>query len=339
MQSVTQKILSWANVRFARFLKLAPGVTVALAVILPGAIQAQTYPTQSIKMVVPFGPGSATDTLARLIGDHMASTLGVSVVVENKSGALGTIGANQVAKATPDGYTLLVGTNTTNAAIKAFVKSVPYDPQKDFAPISFLGELTQILVVGKDSEFKDVKELLAYARSNPGKLTYAWSNTVGRMATAMLAQQAELDLMDVPYKEAGSALMDVMAGRIDFAIDNAISTSSHIKSNSLRPLAVSSQNRLPYLPDVPTIAESAQLPDYEVKAFFALFAPAGTPEDIVQLLSKAVQEAGKDEAIRNRLTAMGMEVLTGTPEALGNRIDTEIVKWTESARSAGIKPL
>lgn len=310
----------------------------AILLATPMVANADSYPSAPIKFVVPFGPGSATDTLARIIGEKASAELGVPVIVENRAGALGTIGTSLVAKAPADGYTLLVGTSTTNAAIQAFVKSVPYDPQKDFSPISFIGELTQIVVVGSDSRFNSLPELLAYAAENPGKLTYAWSNTVGRMSTAMLAQQANVQFTDIPYKEAGTALIDVVSGRVDFAIDNAISTSSQIQGKNLRPLAVSSSAPLATLPDVPTVAQEANLPDYEVKAFFALFAPAGTPEDIIRKLSHTMRIASEDPHVQRRLAALGMEVRSSTPEQLKSRIDTEIIKWTQSARLAGIEP-
>ena len=299
---------------------------------------AESYPSAPIKVVVPFGAGSATDILARTVGERMSKELGTPFVVENKAGALGTIGATYVARSAPDGYTLLVGTNTTNAAIKAFMKSAPYDPLADFVSVSLLGELTQIVVVSKDSQFQTLEDLVKYANTHPGKLTYAWSNTVGRVASEMLAQHAGIKFMDVPYKEAGTALMDVVSGRVDFTIDNAMVTSSQINGKNLRPLAVTSAERLPMLPETPTVREAIGLENYMVKGFFALFAPAGTPPDIVEKLSNAVQVAGKDEQVRNKLSTIGFEVGTTTPGELQARIEHETASWLESARLAGIEP-
>jgi tripartite-type tricarboxylate transporter receptor subunit TctC len=306
-----------------------------------GAAQAQgsdNYPNRPIKFIVSFAPGSATDTVARVFGQRVAAILGQSVVVENRPGAVGIIGADAVAKAAPDGYTLLVGTNTTNAAVRALVKTVPYDPEKDFTPISFLGVLPQVLLVSPERPFKTLPELLARAREKPNTLTYSWTSSVTRVSAELLASMSRVSFVNVPYKTGGAALTDLISGQVDFTIVDTIVALPQIKAGKLRALAVASPARIAQLPDVPTVAEAANLPGYEMMGIFAAFGPANLPAPIVARLNQAIRQAGEDPELRRTFAPMGLDVQTSTPEQLRTRFQQEAAKWTRTAAGAGIVP-
>jgi tripartite-type tricarboxylate transporter receptor subunit TctC len=296
------------------------------------------YPNRPIKMIVSFAPGSATDTVARIFGQRMATILGQSVVVENRPGAVGIIGADAVAKAPADGYTLLVGTNTTNAAVKALVKSVPYDPEKDFTPISFLGVLPQVLMVNPDRPFKTLPELLARAREKPNSLTYSWTSSVTRVSAELLASMSKVSFVNVPYKTGGAAITDLISGQVDFTIVDTIVALPQLRAGKLRALAVASPARIAQLPEVPTVAEAANLPGYEMMGIFAAFGPANLPANVVARLNQAIRQAGEDPELRRTFTTMGLDVQTSTPEQLRTRFQQEASKWTRTASGAGIVP-
>lgn len=311
---------------------------VTAAGIAPSLTLAQgTYPNKPIKLIVPFAPGSATDTVGRMFGQKMAEILGQAVVVDNKAGAVGTIGADFVAKSPPDGYTLLVGSNSTNAAVRAVTKVVPYDPAADFTPISFLGVLPQVLIVNNDLPVKNMQEFLAYAAANPGKLTYSWTSTVTRVATEMLASGRKLTFLNVPYKSGAAALTDVIGGQVNFTIVDTIVALPQISSGKVRPLAVTTPNRIAQLPNVPTVAESANLPGYELMGIFAAFGPAHLPPDVLAKLNAAVVKAGADPDLRARFAATGLDAQTTSPEQLRERFAQETVKWTKVATDAKIE--
>jgi len=299
---------------------------------------AQAYPSRPIRMIVTFAPGSATDTVARIYGQKMAEILGQPVIVENRPGAVGTIGADAVAKAEPDGYTLLVGTNTTNAAVLSLLKHVPYDPRRDFTPITFLGVLPQVLIINKDLPLKNVVDFMAYARANPDKLSYGWTNSVSRVSAERLAQMADVRFFNVPYKSGSTLIADLISGQINFTIIDMIVALPQIQSGAVRALAVTTPKRIPQLPEVPSIAEALKLPDYEMMGIFALFGPANLPREIVAKLNAAVVRASEDPELRSRFDKMSLNVQTTTPEQLRQRFDREIAVWTEIAGKAGIKP-
>ena len=336
-----------AVVRPLRFLFSRPrgGGAAALAILLSttgvqavaqGAVQA--YPSRPIRMIVTFAPGSATDTVARIYGQKMAEILGQPVIVENRPGAVGTIGADVVAKADPDGYTLLVGTNTTNAAVLSLLKHVPYDPRRDFTPITFLGVLPQVLIVNKDLPFKNVVDFVAYARANPDKLSYGWTNSVSRVSAELLAQMADVRFFNVPYKSGSTLVADLISGQINFTIIDMIVALPQIQSGAVRALAVTTPQRISQLPQVPSIAEALKLPGDEMMGIFALFGPANMPGDIVAKLNAAVVRASQDPELRSRFDKMSLNVQTTTPEQLRQRFEREIAVWTEIAGKAGIKP-
>jgi tripartite-type tricarboxylate transporter receptor subunit TctC len=298
---------------------------------------AQDYPNRPIRLVVAFAAGSATDTVARIFGQKMTGLLGQQVIVDNRPGAVGLIGAEMVAKSAPDGYTVLVGTNSTIAA-RALMKSVPFDAEKDFTPISFMGVLPQVVVVNNDLPFKTLPEMLTFARANPGKLSYSWSNSVTRVATEMLAAMGKANFYNVSYKVSTVALSDVMSGQVNFTIVDMILGLPQIKAGRVRALAVTTRQRVAMLPDVPTVAEAANLPGYELVGIFAAFGPANLPADVVNKLNAAIVKTGEDPEVRSRLAGLGWNVETSTPQQLRARFRAETATWTKVATEAGIEP-
>ncbi len=309
-----------------------------VGLLIPFLACAQSYPSKPIRIIIPFATGSATDTVGRVFGEKLSTLLGQPVLIENKAGATGIIAADLVAKSTPDGYTLLIGTNTTNAVIQMLVKNVPYDPERDFAPISFLGELPQVVTVNNSLPVKTTAELITYARANPGKVTYAWSNSAQRVSSETLASMAGVDLFNVPYKSSPQAMLDTISGEVNMYISDMIVAMPHIKSGRIRALAVTSSARSSTMPELPTVAESGPLPGYEILGLFALFAPTGTPAEIVAKLNDAVRKASASPDLRTRLGALGLEVLPSTPAELGARMRMEKQRWTKVAKQAGIEP-
>lgn len=333
------KTLARGCVSFCAAFGLAASLLLAGApdAIAQGA-SASAYPTRPIRMIVTFAPGSATDTVARIYGQKMSEILGQPVIVENRPGAVGSIGADSVAKAEPDGYTLLVGTNTTNAAVLSLLKHVPYDPRRDFTPITFLGVLPQVLIINKDLPFKNISEFMAFARSNPDKLSYGWTNSVSRVSAELLAQMGNVKFFNVPYKSGSTSIADLISGQINFTIIDMIVALPQIQSGAVRALAVTTPARVPQLPDVPTIAQALNLPAYEMIGIFALFGPANMPPAVVAKLNAAVIKASQDPELRSRFDKMSLNVQTTTPEQLRQRFEREIAVWTDIAGKAGIKP-
>ena len=243
---------------------------------------AQTYPAKPIRAVVPFAAGSATDIVGRLYTQKLTELLGQPVVVDNKPGADGQIGAEIVAKAAPDGYTILIGTNSTNAALKSLKKKLPYDQDTAFAPVALLGQVPLIVAVNNDLPIKTLADLIALAKAKPGYVTFASASTSQRVATEMLAGMAGVKLLMVPYKSSPNAVNDLMTGQVMmFTADFAV-TLQQTKAGKIRGLAVTSSRRSPSIPELPTVAEAGNLPGYELIAWFGAFAPAGTPREVVQ---------------------------------------------------------
>lgn len=309
------------------------------AALLPRLAVAQSWPTGPVRAVVPFAPGSATDTVGRLIGEGMRATLGQPVVVENRAGANGLIGAEAVARAAPDGTTLLVGTNSTNAAARALFRNVPFDMENGFAPISTIATVPLLAAVKADSPYRTLADLIAAARARPDGLTYATASSSQQVAAASLAAQANVQMLAVPYRSSPLAVQDLLSGRVDLFIADQAVILPQAQAGALRILAVTSAERSAAVPDVPTVREAANLPDYEVVAWFCLFAPAGTPADRITLLNRAVIAAAAAPDVRSRLaSALGMTVRTSTPEQAAAFVRAETVKWTNAVRQAGIEP-
>jgi tripartite-type tricarboxylate transporter receptor subunit TctC len=296
-----------------------------------------TFPDRPIRLVVPNTAGSATDQLARTVASTMQERGGKPVVVENKPGANGIIAATYVAKAAADGYTILIGNSTTNAANPALYLKLPYDPEKDFAPITGLGRGAQVMVVGRDFPAKTVGEFIALAKTNPGKYAYGSGGASARVATEAFARMAGIKLLHVPYKGNPLALTDLLGGHIQVFFPDMATALPMIRGGEIRPLAVTSKERSAYLPDVPTLDE-AGLSGYEARYWFAAYAPAGTPQNIVQALSELMQEGVRSQASASFFEIVGMEAFATTPDELREYTRKEIADWAASVRAAGIEP-
>jgi len=303
------------------------------------AAYAQPWPSGPIRGVVPFAPGSATDTVARLFAEAMRPSLGQVIVIENRAGAGGMLGAEFVARATPDGMTVLFGTNSTHAAATALFRRVPFDAERDFTPVSTLASVPLVLCVGKDSRYATLADLLADARARPETITYAQASASQHVAVEMMTAMAGVRMLMVPYRASPLAAQDLIAGRVDlFAADPSVML-SHIQAGSIRALAVTSRVRAPQLPDVPTVAEAANLADYELFAWFLLLCPVGTSAAIVSHLNASVRAAAASPDLQARLSSgLGMAVFPSSPEEAALFIRTETRKWTSAIRSAGIQP-
>lgn len=308
----------------------------AVLALVAGAALAQPYPSKTVKLMVPFPAGSATDQIARVIGQELQGALGQPFVVDNKPGAQGTIAAEGVARSAPDGYTLLVTTNTPQAAAPSLFKQLRYDPVKDFAPIARLGTISFMLMVTPDFPAKNFKEFLAYTKANPGKLSAGYGSAGSQVSQAMLRSMGKIDFVDVPYKGLPQAITDVLGGQISFTFADLANALAQIKGGRLRGIAVTSQKRSALAPDVATIAE--ELPGYELIAWFALVAPAGTPAPVVARLHEVTAKALAKPEVAARFANLGTDVAPMNPEQLGGFVRSEIDKWAKMAKAAGIQP-
>jgi tripartite-type tricarboxylate transporter receptor subunit TctC len=317
---------------------LALSATALGALVLPATAQAQAWPAKPIKAVVPFAAGSATDQIGRAFANKMAETLGQPIVIENKPGVNGMLGADAVAKAPADGYTILVGTNSTNAALKSLMKKLPYDQDTAFAPVAFLGAVPLIVGVKAESPYKTLPELIAAAKSNPGKMTFASASSSQRVSSEMLFAMTGTKLNYVPYKSGPAAMTDLIGGQVDvFTADFAVML-PQVKAGKVRGLAVTSTQRSKAIPELPTVNEALGLKDYELIAYFALFAPAGTPADIIDKLNRAANAAATDKEIIEKFSSLGFATAPGSPQALVDRSRTETAKWAKAIKDAGIQP-
>jgi len=296
----------------------------------------QGYPAKPVKLVVPFPAGSATDQIARVIGQQLQEGLGQPFVVENKPGAQGAIAASEVARAAPDGYTLMVGTNTPLAANVSLFKKLNYDPVKDFAPIARLGTISFMIMVRPDFPARSLKEFLTYSKNNPGKLSAGYGSAGSQVSQAMLRSMGKIDFIDVPYKGLPQAITDVMGGQISFTFADLANALAQIKGGKLRGIAVTSQKRSLLAPDVPAIAE--ELPGYELIAWFALVTPAGTPAPIVARLHETTVRALAKPEVKARFDTLGTDVAPLNPAELAGFIRSEITKFGRLAKEAGIQP-
>ena len=313
---------------------MALGTAAATLLALPAA--AQDYPSKPITMVVPFGPGSGTDQMARLYAKALGDQVKVPIVVENKGGANGFIAAQYVAKAAPDGYTLMMTTNTTHAANEHLFKKIPYDPVKDFAPIGLLATGQMLLLVKPDSPYKSVADLLAAARKTPGKLDFGSGSSSSQVAGFALQQMAHLDMLNVPYKSNPQAITDLIGGRFAFMFADAPTALPQVQGGKLRALAASSGKRLASLPDVPTVAE-AGVKGYDMSYWFAAYAPAGTPPAVIAKLNQLFAKASATEEVKASLARTSGVLALGTPEGLAQFQAAESKKWGEVIRAAGIE--
>lgn len=311
------------------------GLVVALTA---SAGQAQdAYPSRPIKFVVPFAAGSATDTLARVLGERMSPSLGQPIVVENMAGASGFLGAQNVARAEPDGHTVLIATNTTHAANQSLFKKLPYDPIADFEPVTRLGTITLALVVHPSVPAATTQELIAYAKANPGKLSFGSGSSSSRLAAEMLKSLAGIDMVNVPYKSNPQAITDLLGGQIQLVFADVATTLPQARAGKVKALGVSSAQRSPLAPDLPTMQE-AGVKDYELTAWFAAYVPAGTPRPVIDRLNGAMKAALADEAAAKTLLGAGIEPVSSTPEELKAFTVAETEKWARIVKAAGIEP-
>jgi tripartite-type tricarboxylate transporter receptor subunit TctC len=310
----------------------------AAAAVFPQLAHAQAYPAKPIKAIVPFAAGSATDQIGRAFAAEMSKTLGQSIVVENKPGVNGMLGAADVAKATPDGYTLLIGTNSTNAALKSLMKQLPYNQDTAFAPLGYLGSVPLIVAVNNDVPAKNLREFVALAKTKTGHVTFASASTSQLVSAEMLASMAGVQMTNVPYKSGPAAMTDLIGGQVMmFSADFAVML-PQVKGGKVRGLAVTSTQRSPAIPELPTVNEALGIKDYELIAYFAMFAPAGTPPDIVAKLNQAINAAASSKELQDKFAPIGFLVEPGTPEALARRTQLETAKWAKAIKDAKIEP-
>lgn len=308
-----------------------------LASAASAAFAQAAFPSKNLTFIVPFAAGSATDLLARAIGQSITEQTRQPVIVDNKAGGGGQIAASAAARAAPDGYTVLITTNTTQSANPHLYKKLSYDPVKDLMPVTGLGKGGQVLVVRPDAPFKTVMDLVAYAKKNPGKLTFGSGSSSSRVAGEMLKQLAGVDILHVPYKSNPMALNDVLGGQIDFMITDTATGAPQVKGGKLRALGVSTAKRMALLPDVPTIDE-AGVKGYEMGFWFAAYVPAGTPPAVVSRLNELIVAATRSAPAKSYYDASGVEAWSTTPDELAKFQAEDTVKWGKVVKAAGIEP-
>jgi tripartite-type tricarboxylate transporter receptor subunit TctC len=307
----------------------------AMALGLAGAAGAG-FPDRPVTLIIPFAAGGSTDVVGRIVADRMGAALGQQVIVQNVGGAGGSLGATQVAKADPDGYTILMGTVATHALNPLILKRKPYDPVADFAPISLLVLVPNVLAVNPQLPVGSVQELIELAKKNPGALAYASSGngTPLHLSGELFKSLAGVDITHIPYKGSGPALTDVLGNQVSIIFDNLPSASGHISSGKLRALGVTTAERAASFPDVPAIAET--LPGYETYTWNALFAPAGIPPETVATLNKAALAAMSDPAVIERMKEFSASIVASSPEALAEHVKAEMAKWEPVVREANV---
>jgi tripartite-type tricarboxylate transporter receptor subunit TctC len=303
------------------------------------AAQAQAaFPERPVTLVVPFAAGGSTDVVARVIAEKMSADLGQQVIVQNVAGAGGSLGASNVAKADPDGYTILMGTVATHALNPLILKNKPYDAEADFAPVSLLVLVPNVLVVNPELPAKSVEELLALLKAEPDKWSYASSGngTPLHLSGELFKSMAGVSMEHIPYKGSGPALNDVLGNQVSIMFDNLPSSSAHIKAGTLKALAVTTAERAPSFPDIPTMAE-AGLPGYETYTWNALFAPKDTPKDVVDRLNAAAVKAMADPGVAERMKEFSATIVASSPDQLATHVKAEIAKWTPVVKDANVQ--
>ncbi len=296
------------------------------------------YPDRPIKLVVPFPAGGGADNLARMIMPRVAQVLGVAIIIDNKPGAGGNVGAEIVARAAPDGYTLLYGTNGTHAINETLYGNLRFDPVADFAPVSRMTLIAAMLIVNPEVPANSVGELIRYAKANPGKLNFAsaGNGTTSHLAGELFKTMAGIDIVHVPYRGGAAAATDLMAGQVQMMIDVMPNAYPLAKGGKVRGLAVSTARRFPGAPELPTIAESG-VPGFDVSAWDGIFAPAGTPPAVIDRLNAAIRQALEENDLRETLIAHGAVAVGGTPEDLARHVVAEKAKWAKIIRASGAK--
>ena len=326
---------SHATRRFALG-SIASAVVLGAGLLGGTSALAQAYPTKPVTIIVPFAAGGTTDILARIIGQALTAELGQSVVVDNRAGAGGNIGGQAAAKAAPDGHTLFMGTVGTHAINASLYKKMPFDPVKDFAPLTRVANVPNLLVANPAQPYKSVKDLIAYAKANPGKVNFGSSGNGSsiHLSGELFKSLAKVDMQHVPYKGSAPAVTDLLGNQIDIMFDNMPSAIQHVRSGKLVPLAVTTAKRSPELPNVPTIAE-AGVPGYEATSWFGMFAPAGTPAPVLAKLNAAIVKVLAQPDVKKKINEQGAEVYSETPEQFAAFIQAESVKWGKVVKESG----
>lgn len=296
---------------------------------------AQTYPNHPIKLIVPWPPGGAVDIIGRLVADNISAPIGQPVVIDNRAGAAGAIGSDIAAKSPPDGYTLLMG-STTVISINPALQKLPYSPT-DFAPITMVAFVPHILVIPAEVPANNLKEFVAWVKANPGKVSYASAGpgTPHHIAGEMFKSLAGVEMLQVPYKGTGPALIDLMANRVQFMSVEAVAALPHVRSGKLKALGVATPQRNALAPDIPTVAE-AGLPGFDVTSWYGVVAPVGVPQNAADLLAKTISKALENATFREKLAGMGATPVGGTPEEFGALLKVENAKWAKAIKDANI---
>lgn len=319
-----------------RFLMSSAALVAAGPAVSTAALAQAAWPTRPISIVILFGAGSGTDTMARIFAEKLAAQVGQPVTVDNKPGGNGTIAGAFVARAAPDGQTLMFTSNTSHAAAPALVKNMPYDPVKDFEPVGLIGLVPFVMVANPNAPFNNVKELVAYAKANPGKLSYGSGNSTGVIAGETLKRLAGIDVLHVPYKSVPPALNDLLGGTVQYLFADVGTVLPHIKAGRLKAITSISSQRSPNLPDLETLREQG-IP-FDLDGWYAMFAPARTPRPIVDRLNEVIREEYSKPEMQQRMKDINVILKLGTPEDLATFQQAELEKWLRLAREAGIQP-
>ena len=313
-------------------------VLIAAVLFLPqAALHAQSYPSKPIKFVIPFGPGSASDVLARIAGQELSQSIGQAVIVVPKAGADGALSALDVKRSAADGYTFLFGTNSPLAVVPNIRKEPPYDVMADFTPITFLGDNTFFIVVHPSVPAKSIAELIAHAKANPNALNYATGNTYALVSTALFAVNNGVKMHAVPYKSEPDAIVDLLSGRIQLMNSTSTTASAHLKEGKLRVLATTFHERSPLMPDVPSFPEAGQA-KFPIGPWFALVGPAGLPPEIVARMNKEMVAVLAKPAVRDPMLKQGFIARSSTPEALTAYMKDQLAVWKTALKVAGVEP-
>jgi len=312
------------------------GIFIAAFVLLGSPAAAETYPARPVTIVTPFAAGSQTDAAARILGQYLQDALGQTFLIENKAGAGGLIAANTVARAKPDGYTLLFTTNSTHSAVGLF-KSVPYDPIKDFSPIARLGNFPSFVAVNSNVPVTSMAALVALAKANPGKMSYGVGNSTGQIVGETLKKRTGVDIVRISYRSNPSAMADLVAGHIDMMVPDMNNGLPQVRAQKIRALAVLTKERSPLIPDVPTLHETV-MPDFETLAWAGMFAPANTPPEIVSTLAAQMREMLAKPDMRERFAAPGIQVFWQGQQEFADFVKTELVRYNAMIKEAGIEP-
>lgn len=317
-------------------LKLA-GVMLAACIGFAGQAQAQAYPTKPITLLIPYPPGGSADMLARPVATELQKRLGQTIIIDYKPGAGGTIATGYLARANPDGYTLLM-VLAAHAINPSLYGKLPYDTKTDFAPVSLVATLPLLVAASLNTPANSMPELIKYAKANPGKLTFAsaGSGNTSHLAGEMFKSTVGVDMLHVPYKGSGPAVMGMLSGEVSLMFDSISTSLPHVKSGKLKALAVTSENRSPLLPNVPTIAEAA-IPGFVINGWYGILAPAKTPPEIVNTLSKKIAEVVNEPAMKEQLAKLGYAAVGSTPKDFATHIDAEMVRWAPVVTKSGAK--